>query len=244
MLLQQFFVPGLAINSYVVADERTGEAAVIDPTRDVEKFVTFAAENRLQISHILETHVHADFVVGSRELKARLGDRPTIHASGLVGADWTPPYADQVIREGHDVRLGSLRVSAFPSPGHTPEHVSWALYDDSRSKDTPWVMFTGDFLFVGDVGRPDLLGDEAREKLAHEHYRSIFERLATIPDFTEIYPNHGAGSLCGKALSSRGSSTVGYERRFNPALMKKPQDKWVRDLMADMPLAPPYFRQM
>ncbi|MCA9115391.1 MAG: MBL fold metallo-hydrolase [Planctomycetaceae bacterium] len=244
MLLYQRFVPGLAIASYIVGDERTGEAAVIDPTRDVEDFVQYARENDLHIRHILETHVHADFVSGARELKARLNGEPEIHCSGLGGADWTPPYADHVAADGHEVRVGSIRLQAVHSPGHTPEHVSWALYDNSRSADTPWLVFTGDFLFVGDVGRPDLLGEEAKKELAHQLYASVFEKLPALPDITEIFPAHGAGSLCGKAISSRRSSTVGYERRFNPALQQLPEQEWVDRLMSQMPLAPPYFLRM
>jgi hydroxyacylglutathione hydrolase len=244
MLLHQRFVPGLAIASYIVGDERTGEAVVIDPTRDIEDFINFANEHELQIRHILETHVHADFVVGSRELKARLKGTPVIHSSGMGGPDWTPDYADRVVRDGDEVQIGSLRLKAVHTPGHTPEHVSWALYDNSRSKEVPWTIFTGDFLFVGDVGRPDLLGEEARRELAHQLYGSVFDRLPAIPDMTEIFPNHGAGSLCGKAINSRRSSTVGYERQFNAALVHKPEEQWVSDLMADMPPAPPYFRRM
>jgi hydroxyacylglutathione hydrolase len=244
MLLFQRFVPGLAIVSYLVGDERTGEAAVIDPTRDVDDFIHYAREHDLHIRHVFETHVHADFVVGSPELKARLGDDVQIHASGMGGADWTPAHADHVVSEGDEIGVGGLRMRAFHTPGHTPEHVSWALFDDSRSRDIPWILFTGDFLFVGDVGRPDLLGAEAREQLAHQLYESLFERLPAIPDITELYPNHGAGSLCGKAINSRRSSTIGYERRFNPALVQKPEAQWVHDLMSDMPLAPPYFRRM
>lgn len=244
MLIHQRFIPGLAIASYVVGDERTGEAAVIDPTRDVAEYVQYARENSLHIHHILETHVHADFVSGSRELKARLRDEPIIHASGMGGQEWTPPYADHVVKDGDTFDMGSVRLQAIYTPGHTPEHVSWALYDESRSKDTPWVLFTGDFLFVGDVGRPDLLGEKERGTLAHQLYASLFQRLAGVPDITEIFPAHGAGSLCGKAISSRRSSTVGFERRFNPALESKAEEQWVRDLMADMPLAPPYFQRM
>lgn len=244
MLIHQRFIPGLAIASYVVGDERTGEAAVIDPTRDVTEFVQYARENGLRIRHILETHVHADFVSGSRELKARLRDEPIIHASGMEGQEWTPPYADHVVKDGDTFAMGPVRLQAIYTPGHTPEHVSWALYDESRSKDTPWVLFTGDFLFVGDVGRPDLLGEKERRTLAHQLYASVFQRLPGLPDITEIFPAHGAGSLCGKAISSRRSSTVGFERRFNPALVSKPEEQWVRDLMADMPLAPPYFQRM
>ncbi len=244
MIFHQRFIPGLAIGSYLVADENTGEAAVIDPTRDVEAFLAFAREHELHIAHVLETHVHADFVGGARELKARLGDAPVIHCSGLGGKAWTPPYADEVVADGGEVKMGTLRLRALHTPGHTPEHVSWALFDESRSSDTPWMLFTGDFLFVGDVGRPDLLGEAEKRQLAGQLYRSVFETLAAAPDFTEVFPAHGAGSLCGKALNSRRSSTVGFERRFNPALVRKPRDEWVRDLMADMPLAPPYFRRM
>jgi hydroxyacylglutathione hydrolase len=244
MLLHQRFIPGLAIASYIVGDERTGEAAVIDPTRDVDDFIHYARKNDLHIRHILETHVHADFVVGSRELKARLKDQPVIHSSSLGGPEWTPPHADHAVKDGEEVRVGSLRLKAFHTPGHTPEHVSWVLLDDTRSKDIPWVLFTGDFLFVGDVGRPDLLGEEARQALAHQLYQSLFDRLPAIPDITEIFPNHGAGSLCGKAINSRRSSTVGFERMFNSALVRRPEEQWVRDLMAEMPLAPPYFRRM
>lgn len=244
MLLHQRFIPGLAISSYLVGDERTGEAAVIDPTRDVEDYLTFARDNDLHIRHILETHVHADFVSGARELKARLKDEPVIHSSGMGGADWTPPCADHVAQDGDEVQVGSMRLKAIHTPGHTPEHLSWALYDDTRSRETPWMIFTGDFLFVGDVGRPDLLGEEAQRQLAHQLYQSVFERLPAVPDITEIFPAHGAGSLCGKAISSRRSSTVGFERKFNSVLTRKPEEQWIRDLMADMPLAPPYFLRM
>jgi hydroxyacylglutathione hydrolase len=244
MLLYQRFVPGLAIASYVVGNEQTGEAVVVDPTRDIEEFIDYARDNDLHVRHILETHVHADFVSGARELKARLGGEPQVHCSGLGGKEWTPPYADHVAADGDEVKIGSVRLQAVHTPGHTPEHVSWALYDDSRSSETPWVLFTGDFLFVGDVGRPDLLGEEAKKQLAHQLYSSVFERLPAMPDITEIFPAHGAGSLCGKAISSRRSSTVGFERRYNAALKEKPEQQWVDDLMSDMPLAPPYFRRM
>jgi hydroxyacylglutathione hydrolase len=227
-----------------VGDEKSGEAAVIDPTRDVDDFLRYARDHDLHIRHIIETHVHADFVSGSRELKARLQGEPLIHCSGHGGPDWTQPYADQHVREGTTIQMGNLHLGFRHTPGHTPEHLAISLTDASRSAEVPWLVFTGDFLFVGDVGRPDLLGEQAQKELAHLLYKSVFERLPALPDFTEIFPAHGAGSLCGKALSSRRSSTVGYERRFNPALVQKPEDQWVRDLLAGMPLAPPYFRRM
>lgn len=244
MLLHQRFVPGLAIASYIVGDERSGEAAVIDPTRDVETYITFAKDHNLHIRHIIETHVHADFVSGAKELKARLNDEPAIHCSSYGGEHWTQPYPDRLVKEGDTVDLGNVRLGFLHTPGHTPEHIAVLLYDRSRSQETPWVMFTGDFLFVGDLGRPDLLGAEAQQQLAHELYVSAFERISDLPDFTEIFSAHGAGSLCGKAIGSRRSSTLGYERLFNHSLQHKPQAVWVDDLMAEMPLSPPYFRRM
>lgn len=244
MLLHQRFVPGLAINSYVVGDERTGEAAVIDPTRDVDDFIQYAEQNGLHIRHILESHVHADFVSGARELKARLHDEPIISCSGYGGKDWTQPYADKHLKGGDTISMGGICLGVIHTPGHTPEHIAISLTDTSRSAEVPWLLFTGDFLFVGDVGRPDLLGEEAKKQLAQDLYRSVFEKLPVFPDFTEIFPAHGAGSLCGKAIGSRQSSTVGYERRFNPALREKPSAEWVQGLLAGMPLAPPYFRRM
>lgn len=244
MLLHQRFIPGLAIASYIVGDEKSGEAAVIDPTRHVEEYIAFAKDHDLHIRHIIETHVHADFVCGSRELKARLDDEPTIHCSAYGGEDWTQPYADQHVKEGDTLEFGTVRLGFQHVPGHTPEHIAVLLFDTSRSGETPWVMFTGDFLFVGDVGRPDLLGEKAKQELAHELYTSVFERIIDLPDITEIFPAHGSGSLCGKAIGSRRSSTLGYERLYNGALQKKPEEQWVHDLLEDMPLSPPYFKRM
>ncbi len=244
MFFYQRFIPGLAIYSYMVGDEKTKQAAVIDPTRDVDEYLAIAKREGLRITHVTETHVHADFVSGSNELKSRLGKDVEVACSGLGGADWTPPYADRVLKDGDEIVLGSVRLKAVHTPGHTLEHLCWAIYDDTRSKDVPWLMLTGDFLFVGDVGRPDLLGKEAQKVLAHQLYHSVFSTLPAVPDVTEIYPGHGAGSLCGKALGSRSASTVGFERQFNTALVKKSEEAWVNDLLSGMPLAPPYFRRM
>jgi hydroxyacylglutathione hydrolase len=192
----------------------------------------------------LETHVHADYVSGSAELKARLGGAPEVVVSGMGGKQWTPPYADRVVKDGDEVQLGGIRLQAIQTPGHTPEHVTWALFDNTRSKDVPWLLFTGDFVFVGDVGRPDLLGPDEQKQLAHQLYKSVFEKLSGLPDFTEIFPAHGAGSLCGKAIGSRRSSTLGFERKFNQALQPAPEAEWTANLLKNMPLAPPYFRHM
>ncbi|MBD3675373.1 MAG: MBL fold metallo-hydrolase [Planctomycetaceae bacterium] len=244
MQFHQRFVPGLAIASYIVGDEKSGEAVVIDPTRDVADFIAFAKNHDLHIRHIIETHVHADFVCGSRELKARLKDEPTIHCSGYGGDDWNQPYADEYVKEGDTITMGDVKFGFQHVPGHTPEHVAVTMFDTSRSSDTPWVMFSGDFLFVGDVGRPDLLGEEEKRELAHQLYESVFQRLGDLPDITEVFPAHGAGSLCGKAIGSRRSSTVGFERRFNPSLQEKPEEQWVKNLLNEMPLSPPYFKRM
>ncbi len=224
MFFHQRFIPGLAIYSYMVGDEKSKQCAIIDPTRDVDEYLQIAKREGLRITHVLETHVHADFVSGSKELKSRLGDAVEIDVSGLGGPEWTPPYADRVLKDGDEINLGKIRLQAVHTPGHTLEHVSWALFDETRSQDVPWMIFTGDFLFVGDVGRPDLLGPEAQKVLAHQLYDSVFRKLPALPDITEIFPAHGAGSLCGKALGSRASSTIGFERRFNTALIEKTEE--------------------
>jgi len=244
MFFHQRFIPGLAIASYMVGDERAKEVAVIDPTRDVDEYLHIAEREGLKITHVMETHVHADYVSGAAELKARLDGAATVHCSGMGGEEWTPPYADHVVRDGDEVKLGGVRLRATHTPGHTPEHVMWSLFDTSRSAESPWLIFTGDFLFVGDVGRPDLLGEEARRVLARQLYRSVFDVLPPLPEFTEIFPGHGAGSLCGKAIGSRRSSTIGFERRFNPSLKPLPEEQWTDMLLKGMPLAPPYFRRM
>ena len=244
MILHQRYVPGLAILSYVLGDEQAGEAIVIDPVRDVGEYLDVARSHHLRIRHILETHVHADFVSGSRELKKRLGGEATIHCSAMGGQEWTARYADHLIQRGDSLRIGKIRLDWLHTPGHTPEHVVMPVYDTSRSSEVPWLMFTGDLLFVGAVGRPDLLGEQAQKRLAHELYESLFSRLSGLPDITEIYPAHGAGSACGKAIASRRTSTLGFERQFSASLQRKPEDQWVRDLLADMPLAPKYFPHM
>lgn len=244
MFFRQRFIPGLAIYSYLIADERGKDAVVIDATRDVDEFVNLARAEGLRIRHILETHVHADFVSGSVELKARLGGEPHIHCSGLGGEMWTPPHADHVVEDHDEIQIGSIRLRAIHTPGHTPEHLAWAVYDETRSKQTPWLLLTGDFVFVGDVGRPDLLGKKEQTALAKQLYHSVTNILPHYADFTEIFPGHGAGSLCGKAIGSRASSTLGYERRYNPSLQPAQQPEWTDRLLAGMPLAPPYFSRM
>ncbi len=240
MFFQRKTIPGLAINSYIVGDEAKKECVVIDPVRDVEDYIALAAHNGFTITDILETHVHADFVSGAPELKARLKGNPKIHCSGMGGDQWIPSYADHVMQDGDEINVGSLVFKAEHTPGHTPEHVMWALYEDRELV----MLLTGDFLFVGDVGRPDLLGKEEMRKLAHQLYDSVFRKLESYPDETEIRPAHGAGSLCGKALSANPSSTLGEQRKTNRYLKKIPESDWIDDLMSEMPQAPKYFARM
>lgn len=242
MLMHTFQTPGLSINSYLIGDSK--RAAIIDPTRDLQPYIDFAKQSGLEITDIIETHVHADFVSGAKELKQELHGKPKIHCSSLGGPEWIPRYANHLVKNGDEITLGTVRLKALHTPGHTPEHLTWLCYDDARSKETPCLAFTGDFIFVGSVGRPDLLGTEETKKLARQLYHSIFDVIVSLPDSLEIFPAHGAGSLCGKGLSDRPSSTLGYERQFNPAFVKLPIDQWVSELLSEIPGAPINFQRI
>ncbi|CRX37367.1 MBL fold metallo-hydrolase [Estrella lausannensis] len=244
MFFYKRFIPGLAILSYMIGDEKSKECAVIDPVRDVEEYLNVAKANGYTIKYILETHVHADFVSGSKDLKDKLHGKPLIYCSALGGKEWLPSYCDHAVEDGDTIVFGNLQLTAMHTPGHTPEHIVWLAYDLARSKETPWFVFTGDLLFVGDVGRPDLLGKEKLEKLEDDLYLSLFDKLKPLPDFVEIFPGHGQGSLCGKSLGSRDSSTLGFERQFNPALRFQEKKAWTLKLMENMPKAPSYFSRM
>jgi len=244
MILKTRFIPGLAIYTYLIGDDETGKAAVIDCTRDVQPIIDLAKNEGLTITDICETHVHADFLSGALELKEALNGSATIHCSKEGGEEWTPKYADHRVQDGDEVHLGSVKLRARHTPGHTPEHIVWELYDQKRSEKDPWVIYTGDYLFVGSIGRPDLLGEEAQKKLARQLYETTFSTLNSFPEFAEVYPGHGAGSLCGKAIGSRDTSTIGYEKKYNESLAKKPEEEWIQDIMDQMPPAPPYFRKM
>lgn len=240
MFFQRFIEPSLAIFSYMIGDPKTRRCAVIDPVLRPEMYMHVAAAAQLQITDILETHVHADFLSGSQELKELLQGRPTIHCSAEGGKEWMPAYADRQVHDGDVVVLGDWKLKAFHTPGHTPEHLAWLVFDDARSKDVPCFAFTGDLLFVGGVGRPDLLGPAQTSVLAHALYDTLFRRLKSLPDFIEIFPTHGAGSWCGNQSSTRSSSTLGYELRFNPWLIPKSEGEWTDALLKTMPAAPPY----
>ena len=244
MLLKRLPTSGLAINSYVAADSKTKEGVVIDPTRDTSALLQFINLEEITITHIFETHVHADFVSGAKELKHQLNDRPLICCSGLGGPEWVPHYADKTLEDREEILIGSLHFQIWHTPGHTPEHIMLVVSDDARNPKIPSLAFTGDFLFVGSVGRPDLLGDENLEKLSQQLYDSVFHILPQLPDYLEIYPAHSAGSVCGSKINSTAQSTLGYERLANPLLQPRDEDSWIQLLLQNMPKIPGYFARL
>lgn len=237
MVLKQFYLGCLAHASYLVGDEHTGVAAVVDPQRDVDQYIAFAAEHGLRIAHVVLTHFHADFVAGHLELRERTG------ATIYLGARGQAQYAFTPLRDGDAIELGGVRLVALETPGHTIESISLLVYDLARSSTEPHAVLTGDTLFVGDVGRPDLrasLGWSAAD-LGSRLYDSLRDKLLTLPDSSFVYPAHGAGSLCGKALSKETFSTIGEQRRANYALQPMSKEAFVALVTADQPDAPPYF---
>ena len=237
MILKQFYLNCLAHASYLVGDEQTRTAAVIDPQRDVDQYLTFAAEHDLRIGHVVLTHFHADFVAGHLELRNRVG------ATMYLGAAARAEYRFTPLHDGDVVDLGRVRLRALETPGHTAESISLVVYDLDRSDSEPEAVLTGDTLFVGDVGRPDLrvaLGWTASD-LGGMLYDSLRNKLMALPDRSVVYPAHGAGSLCGKALSKETHSTIGEQRRSNYALQPMSKAAFVSLVTADQPDAPSYF---
>ena len=237
MLLQQFYLSCLAHASYLVADEASGVAAVVDPQRDIEQYLAYAEEHHLRIAHVLLTHLHADFLAGHLELRDRVGARI------YLGARASAEYVFTPLEDGDEIPLGQVRLRALATPGHTPESISIVVFDDTVSRDLPRAVLTGDTLFVGDVGRPDLrvaLGWTAAD-LGTMLYDSLHQKLLALPDSSLVYPAHGAGSLCGKAISQETVSTIGEQRRVNYALQPMSKADFVTLVTTDQPDAPPYF---
>jgi len=237
MILRQFYLNCLAHASYLIGDEQTGTAAVIDPQRDIDQYLGVAAAHGLRIAHVFLTHLHADFVAGHLELRDRAG------ATIYLGAAARAEYAFTPLHDGDRVEMGRVRLQAIETPGHTPESISLAVYDLDRSDAAPYAVLTGDTLFVGDVGRPDLrvaLGWTAAD-LGGMLYDSLRSKLLALPDASLVYPAHGAGSLCGKALGPETVSTIGEQRRSNYALQPMTKAAFVDLVTADQPDAPPYF---
>jgi glyoxylase-like metal-dependent hydrolase (beta-lactamase superfamily II)/rhodanese-related sulfurtransferase len=237
VIVKPYWLGCLSHASYLVADENNLVAAVVDPQRDVEAYLEEAEAVGLRIEHVLLTHFHADFVSGHLELAARTG--ATIH----VGAAGATDYPSRPAREGDAIDVGDVRLRVLETPGHTPESVCYVVYDRADDPERPHAVLTGDTLFVGDVGRPDLAASPGASvhDLAGLLYDSLSGALATLPDETLVYPAHGAGSLCGRNLSSDTVSTLGRERRTNPALRAASRDEFVRLVTADLPETPAYF---
>jgi hydroxyacylglutathione hydrolase len=231
MITQQFFIDGLACASYLVGCEVKGIAAVVDPDRDVRKYLEAAESRGLKITHIIETHLHADHVSGNTELAARTGAEIYIHEAS--GAQF--PY--KPVKDGDVIELGNVRIRALHTPGHTPESITLLISDMTRAAE-PWLALTGDTLFVGDIGRPDLVGVEAARELANDMYSTLFEKLLTFNDNLMIFPGHGAGSLCGKSIGTMRSTTLGFERKYNAALSPREREQFVEFATSDLPEQP------
>jgi hydroxyacylglutathione hydrolase len=249
VIFTRFYDDKLAAASYLIGASQSGEAVVVDPTRDPTAYLEAAESEGLRITAVAETHIHADFVSGARELAHRSGAR--LYLSDEGGPDWRYPYAAAdgavLLRDGSSFMLGEIQLEARHTPGHTPEHMSFLVTDQSVGN-SPMGVLTGDFVFVNDVGRPDLLEKVAgatgsAERAARTVFRSL-QRFKEAPDYWQIWPAHGAGSACGKSLSAVPQSTVGYERRFNWAFQVTDENEFVKEILASQPEAPRYFAHM
>ncbi len=249
MILKRFFDEKLAQASYLVGCGATGQALVVDPNRRAEQFLETAAREGLSITHVTETHIHADFVSGSRELAARSGAR--LHLSDEGGEGWRYAFAAEagatLLKEGSSFQVGNIRIDVLHTPGHTPEHLTF-LVTDGAAADRPMGAFTGDFVFVGDVGRPDLLeraaGQEGTMRDAARGLHRSLQRFQRLPDYLQLWPAHGAGSACGKALGAVPQTTLGYEKLFNWAFAAKDEDAFVEQVLRGQPDPPRYFAEM
>lgn len=243
MLLERFTTPGLAHYSYLVACEESGVAAVVDPRRDVDEYVRFAADRGLDIRLVLETHIHADYASGALELATLTGAELALSAYD-EGEQYDVGFPHRELRDGETLELGSVRIEVLHTPGHTPEHLSFLVSDRAEDPDRR-ALLSGDFLFVGSLGRPDLLGEGEAAALAGRLFRSVREKLAPLPDDVEVHPAHGAGSLCGAGMSGRAESTLGFERISNPYLNPDlGKDAFIDRILATAPPFPAYYLRM
>jgi hydroxyacylglutathione hydrolase len=232
MYFEQFYLGCLAHASYLLASE--GEAVVVDPQRDVELYLKAAAEHGATVRHIFETHLHADFVSGHRELAARTG------AKIYMGAQSGAKFEHVPVSDGFELKFGKVSIRVLETPGHTPESICLVVTDAEKSS-APWAVLTGDSLFIGDVGRPDLSPRHTPAQLAGLLYDSLHTKLMSLPDSVLVYPAHGAGSLCGKNMRSERSSTIGTERLTNYALQITSREEFIRQLTSNLPARPEYF---
>jgi hydroxyacylglutathione hydrolase len=246
MYFQHVYDKSLAQASYFIGCQKEGVAIVIDAKRDVDTYLEIAKQNNMKITHITETHIHADFLAGSRELAKLTGAK--LYLSDEGGEGWQYEFAHEGLKDGSVIKVGNLSLKVLHTPGHTPESISFLLTDHPAS-DQPVMMFTGDFVFVGDVGRPDLLEKAAgiagtKEAGAKEMHKSI-SMFNALPDYIQVWPGHGAGSACGKALGAVPSTTVGYEKMRNWAFQHANDESgFVKYLLEDQPEPPKYFAMM
>ena len=249
MLVRRFYDTKLAQASYLIGSMDTGEAVVIDANRDLDQYTRAAAEDAVRVTHVTETHIHADYLSGSRDLAAETG--ATLLLSDEGGPNWKYAFASEpnvvLLKDGSTFNVGSVRIDVLHTPGHTPEHLTF-LVTDTDAANEPLAAVTGDFIFVGDVGRPDLLERAANikgtmEAGARQLFTSI-QRFKSLPDFLQLWPGHGAGSACGKALGAVPQTTLGYERRFNWAFTMSDEQAFVDQVLAGQPDPPRYFAEM
>ena len=241
LVFEQIHTPGIAQLSYLLGDDSTGTAAVIDPRPDCECYLELARKNAVSITHIIETHIHADFISGARELACRLGGAAEIFVSEEGGAKYG--YKRECLKDGDEFEFGDLLLTGRFTPGHTPEHMSFVAAEKGRAK-TPWGIFSGDSLFVDSAGRPDLLGEDETEELAKQLFDTMRSFYAKLDDSVTLYPGHGAGSSCGPDIGDRKSSTLGYEKRFNKFLQIKDRRKFIEHALETAPPEPSYYRPM
>jgi len=237
LVLEQIYTEGLAQLSYLVGDDAAGEAAVIDPRRDVDVYLEMARTRGLRITHIVETHIHADFASGAHELRARTG--ATVH--GGRSDDYKFELA--AMDDGDELHLGCVTLRALHTPGHTPEHIS-LLISDAKQGNEPFGVLTGDTLFNLDVGRPDLVGHGTEKRLAVQLYNSVFTKLAPLGDRLEVYPGHASGSACGTSIGDRRQSTIGNERLFSPVFKKTDEEHFVSWLLGSLPEPPRHYARL
>ncbi len=240
MKIQRFEAPGLVHYSYLLSSK--GRAVVVDPKRDVDTYAEFARSNGLEITHILETHIHADYASGALELARKTGAELWLSAHD-AGEDFEYAFPHNEFRDGQSLAVGEMRIQAVHTPGHTPEHISFLLHDTARAS-YPMALLSGDFVFVGSLGRPDLLGEQAKSRLANLLYDSVHSKIASLPDGVEIHPAHGAGSLCGSGMGERPHSTLGYERHANAYFALAQRREFVERILGSVPPFPDYYRRM
>jgi hydroxyacylglutathione hydrolase len=236
MLVKQFVDEGLGNSSYLIASEETGQAAVLDPQRDVDRYLQIADGLGLRLIYTLDTHLHNDFVSGSRELYAQAGVKVGASAMAEMAFDHLP------LQDGDIIQLGDLLIRTLATPGHTPEHISFSLTEGGRQ--APSALFTGGALIVGGAARTDLLGDTLAEPLARKLYHTIHEKLLQFPDRVAVYPTHGAGSFCAAPVVAERASTIGQERQWNPLILAKDEDDFVQRSLNNLPAYPTYFNYL